>query len=44
MSSKFGRYGEMNLAWNGQDVRGFSKILSNQSMIFHALNKRGRDD
>jgi len=44
MSAKFGRYGEMNLAWSGQDVRGFAKILSNQSMIFRALNKRGSDD
>jgi argininosuccinate synthase len=44
MSSRFGRYGEMNLAWTGQDVRGFAKILSNQSMIFRALNKRGLND
>ncbi len=36
MSSKFGTYGEMNRAWSGEDVRGFSKILANQAM-FHAL-------
>ncbi len=36
MSSKFGTYGEMNKAWNGDDVRGFSKILANQAM-FHGL-------
>ncbi len=36
MSSKFGTYGEMNNAWSGDDVRGFSKILANQSM-FHGL-------
>ena len=33
MSAKFGSYGEMNNAWTGDDVRGFSKILSNQTMI-----------
>nr|MCU0326773.1 argininosuccinate synthase [Spirosomataceae bacterium] len=33
MSSIFGSYGEMNNAWSGDDVRGFSKIASNQVMI-----------
>ncbi|MDI9882155.1 argininosuccinate synthase [Flectobacillus longus] len=33
MSSIFGSYGEMNNAWTGDDVRGFSKIVSNQTMI-----------
>jgi argininosuccinate synthase len=33
MSSVFGSYGEMNNAWTGDDVRGFSKIVSNQTMI-----------
>lgn len=33
MSSIFGSYGEMNNAWSGDDVRGFSKIVSNQTMI-----------
>ena len=27
MNSKFGKYGEMNNGWTGEDVRGFSKIL-----------------
>ncbi|MEO6134687.1 MAG: argininosuccinate synthase domain-containing protein, partial [Ginsengibacter sp.] len=31
MSSKFGKYGEMNTGWSGQDVRGFSKIFGNQT-------------
>ncbi len=35
MSSKFGKYGEMNLGWTGDDVRGFSKIFGNQTMIYH---------
>jgi len=34
MSSKFGSYSEMNNAWNGDDVRGFSKVASNQVMIY----------
>jgi len=39
MSSKFGKYGEMNSAWSGQDVKGFSKIISNQTMIYHRVNE-----
>lgn len=37
MSSKFGKYGEMNTGWSGQDVRGFSKIFGNQTSIFHQV-------
>jgi argininosuccinate synthase len=37
MSAKFGKYGEMNNGWTGQDVRGFSKIFGNQTMIFHQV-------
>ncbi|MEQ9591943.1 MAG: argininosuccinate synthase [Cyclobacteriaceae bacterium] len=39
MSSKFGKYGEMNLGWTGQDVRGFSKIFGNQTMIYHQVKE-----
>ena len=39
MSSAFGAYGEMNKAWSGDDVRGFSKIVSNQTMIHQMVNK-----
>ena len=39
MSSEFGAYGEMNLAWTGEDVKGFTKILSNQTMIHSKVNK-----
>jgi argininosuccinate synthase len=39
MSSKFGRYGEMNNGWTGEDVRGFSKIFGNQTMIYHAVKQ-----
>jgi argininosuccinate synthase len=43
MISEFGQYGEKNRSWTGQDVRGFAKILSNQSKIFRLLNQRERD-
>jgi argininosuccinate synthase len=33
MNAKFGSYGEMNLAWSGDDVKGFTKILGNQTAI-----------
>jgi argininosuccinate synthase len=39
MSSKFGKYGEMNLGWTGDDVRGFSKIFGNQTMIYHQVSQ-----
>lgn len=38
MNSTFGAYGEMNRAWTGEDVKGFTKILSNQSKIHHLMN------
>lgn len=37
MSSKFGKYGEMNTGWSGEDVRGFSKIFGNQTAIYHSV-------
>jgi argininosuccinate synthase len=38
MSSKFGSYGEMNNAWTGEDVKGFSKIFGNQTMMYRFIN------
>ncbi|MBF8962296.1 argininosuccinate synthase [Pontibacter sp. FD36] len=38
MSLKFGSYGEMNNAWSGEDVKGFSKIFGNQAMMYHKIN------
>jgi argininosuccinate synthase len=35
MSSRFGKYGEMNVGWTGEDVKGFTKIAGNQVSIFH---------
>ena len=42
MSSKFGKYGEMNQGWSGEDVRGFSKIFGNQTMIWHQVNEENK--
>jgi len=39
MSSKFGKYGEMNKGWSGEDVRGFSKIFGNQTSIYFQVNE-----
>ncbi len=39
MSNVFGSYGEMNNAWSGDDVRGFSKIASNQTMIHRKITE-----
>lgn len=39
MASKFGDYGEMNKAWSGEDVKGFTKILANQNKIYHAIHQ-----
>ncbi len=38
MSSKFGSYGEMNNSWTGEDVKGFSKIFGNQTMMYRLIN------
>jgi argininosuccinate synthase len=39
MSSKFGKYGEMNTGWSGEDVRGFSKIFGNQTSIWNSVKE-----
>ncbi|MFK7900073.1 MAG: argininosuccinate synthase, partial [Cyclobacteriaceae bacterium] len=39
MSDKFGSYGEMNNAWSGEDVKGFSKVLSIQPSIWRKINE-----
>lgn len=40
MSNKFGSYGEMNNSWSGEDVKGFSKIFGNQTMIWHRVHDK----
>ena len=44
MSSKFGQYGEMNKAWTGEDVKGFTKILANPAQIYYAVNPNSYED
>lgn len=39
MSSKFGKYGEMNNGWTGEDVRGFTKIFGNQTSIYQSVKE-----
>ena len=40
MNADFGHYGEMNVGWTGDDVRGFTRVLANQSKIQHAVAKK----
>jgi argininosuccinate synthase len=39
MSSDFGEYGEINLAWSGEDVKGFTKIQAVPHMVYNKVNK-----
>ncbi|MDR3328798.1 MAG: argininosuccinate synthase [Prevotellaceae bacterium] len=39
MSSKFGEYGEVNKAFTGDDVKGFTNILGMQMKIYNAVNE-----
>jgi len=42
MNSKFGKYGEMNTGFTGEDVRGFSKIFGNQTFIWNAVQQENK--
>ncbi|MBM3443775.1 MAG: argininosuccinate synthase [Bacteroidetes bacterium] len=44
MNSRFGKYGEMNSGFTGEDVRGFSKIFGNQTVIWNAVNPTHNND
>lgn len=39
MSSEFGEYGETSKAWTGDDVIGFTNVLSTSMKIFNSVNK-----
>lgn len=39
MSAKFGTYGEMNRAWSGEHVKGFTKILGIQGKLHRLVNE-----
>jgi argininosuccinate synthase len=40
MSPDFGSYGEMNKAWTGEDVKGFTRIAGNQTAIYHKIRQK----
>src|SRR5690554_157143 len=40
MKSGFGEYGETVKAWTADDVKGFTKILSNPLKIYNRVNKK----
>ena len=42
MSAKFGKYGEMNTGFTGEDVRGFSKIFGNQTSIWNKVQESNK--
>lgn len=44
MNSKFGKYGEMNTGFTGEDVRGFSKIFGNQTSIYYKVKESDGKD
>lgn len=43
MGSKAGQYGEMNNAWSGEDVKGFTKILANSMLIQQKVQEQDHD-
>lgn len=44
MDAKVATYGEENLMWSGEDVKGFSKIYGMQSMLAAKVNKVKKDE
>ena len=38
MNPQFAKYGEESLSWDGNDVKGFTKISSNPAKIFYSIN------
>ncbi|MFT4758865.1 MAG: argininosuccinate synthase [Paraglaciecola sp.] len=44
MNNGFGQYGEMNNAWSGDDVKGFTKILGNQLKVYQQTTQKNFAD
>lgn len=44
MSPEFASYGEMYNSWSGEDVRGFARIFSNQTMIHYQVSKKNEEN
>lgn len=40
MSAEFGTYGEMNNAWTGEDVKGFTRIFGNQTAMYYRIEEK----
>jgi len=40
MKTDFGEYGEVNKAWDANDMKGFTKILGNQMKIYYNVQDR----
>ncbi len=43
MGSNAGQYGEMNNAWSGEDVKGFTKVLANSMLIQQKVQEQDHD-
>ena len=39
LQSDAGQYGEMNQGWTGEEVKGFTKILSNSATIYNSMEQ-----
>ena len=39
MAASGSQYGEMNEGWSGEDVKGFTRIISNPDRIYHSIHK-----
>ncbi len=44
MQSDMGQYGEMNEGWSGQDVKGFTRILANQSKLVQQVSAAAKSE
>jgi len=44
MKTDFGEYGEINKAWTADDAKGFTKIYSIPTKIFHNVQKKNGKD
>jgi argininosuccinate synthase len=40
MADEFGTYGEMNNAWTGEDVKGFTRIFGNQAAMYYRVGEK----
>ncbi|GIV37444.1 MAG: argininosuccinate synthase [Cyclobacteriaceae bacterium] len=43
MSAEFGTYGEMNNAWTGEDIKGFTRIFGNQTAMYYRIGEKATE-